>query len=89
MTISCAHLLEGSRIAPSQRLGFPAAARSRSVRDALWCGLIPDVLQPPVPVSVDQEEFEDMIDRSIGFASPKQLEPCHHLVDLLRRAGQE
>lgn len=42
-----------------------------------------------MPIRLNQEKFEDMIDHSIRLTTPKQLEARHYPDDLLRRTGQE
>ena len=58
-------------------------------RDPIRVGLLTYVLKQSTAVAINQKEFENMIDRSIGFALSNHVESRHHVVDLLGRSGQE
>ena len=58
------------------------AARSTVLRYLLRFDSFSHVLKQRTAVRIDQEELENMIDRSIGFALANQLESCHLVFDL-------
>jgi hypothetical protein len=67
----------------------PAAARSTVLRYLLGFDSFSHILKQRTAVRINQEELENMIDRSIGFALANQFESCHHVVDLFGRSRQE
>jgi len=58
-------------------------------RDPTRVGLLTYVLKQRTATAIDQEEFENVIDRSIGLALSNHVESRHHVVDLFGRSSQE
>src|ERR1039458_1694583 len=79
------------------RLVGAAASRHRLARcgslhvarDPTRIGLLTYVLKQCTTIRIDQEEFENVIDRSIGFALSNHVESRPHVFDLFGRSSQE
>src|SRR5271163_3170061 len=89
-TTSSVDLMESERyVAISFRHRLVIYSLLDIARDAIRLGFFTHVLEQCAAVRINQEEFENMIYRTIGFVLSNQVKMRHHIVDLFWRSGKE